>query len=64
MSKMELLSVLGWVLSACGGGLAGALFASHDPPSGYNMGTGDSWIPFWLAVCVGAFGVALVGWSS
>ncbi len=32
------------------GFLALVLLMAHDPPSGYNMGTGDSWGPF--AICI------------
>jgi len=32
--------------------VAAILFIFHDPPGGYNSGTGDSWGPFWMCVLI------------
>lgn len=57
------METIGYVTAACGAALAVALFVTHDPPSGYNMGTGDSWIPFWVSVTVAVLGVCAVSAS-
>lgn len=35
------------------------LLITHDPPSGYNMGTGDSWIP--VIICTAGLVASLLG---
>lgn len=51
---MTALQWVGTAMAGLGVFVFGILLITHDPPSGYNMGTGDSFVPMALA---GAFGI-------
>jgi hypothetical protein len=51
--------MIGTILTITASAVCGVLFVTHDPPSGYNMGTGDSWYPFLYSLCGIALGIFL-----
>jgi hypothetical protein len=57
-----MITAIGEVLLPVGACLFVVSIMTYDPPSGYNMGTGDSKIPGLLFVVMGLVGLAMLVW--
>jgi hypothetical protein len=51
--------MIGIIIAGFGGFGFGLLLVMHDPPSGYNMGTGDSFVPMIIAFIIMLVGIVL-----